>query len=538
MTYYGHRRVNTRAVDDALAESMLKTTQQAVTKDANLQVLYGPDLAYKATHGHRRIWSNQRENSYAVQESEVLGTAKTSTFPSFLRETFSRLFTGNRAEKVQAKNVLSEGRWSQKIHGLLDDLPEWNRLTQRCRGSSFNSTLAVTAVADQMLEHIPNHKEDARAARQAMERLKRREAAGEEIPEKLKERAQQAIDRAAREADQLADSIDESAVRQALRAVVDNSNKEMDETEQAMSALGCGSDPGNPSASDNKTKRAVAEKLNQSPKLKQIMEQAGRMKIICQRAQETKAKFGTGELCDLELGDELSRLLPTELVQLVDEDFELLAMRKLLEHGAVQYRLEDKDPEGLGPIVVCVDDSGSMSGLPECWAKGLALSFMWLARAQKRAFAFCTFSGSLGVTMSETDSKRLGPTDILDRLIPFLGGGTNWDEPLQWAEGQIRAAGVMKKADIIFITDGICSLNNVDIHKEVLKELNTKVIGVIIDNPRDYAQNINSQTDGFEQALKVFCSVVFRFSNIVLEDGTDNTGRLHDDNLLRAVFSL
>ena len=59
----------------------------------------------------------------------------------------------------------------------------------------------------------------------------------------------------------------------------------------------------------------------------------------------------------MELGNDLGRLLPVELVKLRHPRLHGLAMRDLLERKAMQYALTGKERLGKGPLVLLLDRS-------------------------------------------------------------------------------------------------------------------------------------------------------------------------------------
>jgi uncharacterized protein with von Willebrand factor type A (vWA) domain len=141
--------------------------------------------------------------------------------------------------------------------------------------------------------------------------------------------------------------------------------------------------------------------------------------------------------------------------------------KKFAEGQLMQYKLRSTIKEQKGPIICCIDNSGSMSGDNELWSKALGLGLLEIAIKQKRKLVILHF-GSSGEKIKRFDFKS-GDAP-LDRKIAmaeyFLGGGTDFEYPLNHARKIIEEE--HPKADIIFITDGIC-----DITSKWLKEWET-----------------------------------------------------------------
>jgi uncharacterized protein with von Willebrand factor type A (vWA) domain len=83
---------------------------------------------------------------------------------------------------------------------------------------------------------------------------------------------------------------------------------------------------------------------------------------------------------------------------LADPDLEDLFYLRFAERGLMQYDLIGHEPEGQGPIIIAIDESGSMTtdygGMTgEVWSKAVMLALLSIARLQKRDLAVIHFSG-------------------------------------------------------------------------------------------------------------------------------------------------
>lgn len=96
------------------------------------------------------------------------------------------------------------------------------------------------------------------------------------------------------------------------------------------------------------------------------------------------------------LGDDLNSLLPQELATLGTPDTEDLFYKRF-----VQKRLQvfssassssNKNEKHKGPIFICIDTSGSMTGEPEKMAKTLALAVAIIARRKRRPVCMVNYS--------------------------------------------------------------------------------------------------------------------------------------------------
>jgi uncharacterized protein with von Willebrand factor type A (vWA) domain len=107
----------------------------------------------------------------------------------------------------------------------------------------------------------------------------------------------------------------------------------------------------------------------------------------------------------------------------------------------------------MGPMLVCVDTSGSMQGGAEAVAKAAVLEAVRTAHAQRRPCHVFAFSGP-----DEVLEMELGvDLDGLERLTQFMGqtfrGGTDIGGPLERALAKVED-GNWQLADLLIASDG------------------------------------------------------------------------------------
>lgn len=247
-----------------------------------------------------------------------------------------------------------------------------------------------------------------------------------------------------------------------LRAVnraIEAAQEQVDEIDEMSNALGCG-DSGAGGQIDQKRVAALYNEVRNNPKLRRIIELAGRYRRVAQSKQRQKATHGYDDMIGIVLDGDVGRLLPLERAQLADEDFELDAMRRLVERQSMCRQYRGVEHVGKGPIVVCVDESGSMDGEPVSNAKAFALAMAWVARHQNRFCALVGYSGGTEGTLCVLPPGKWDETALMDWLCHFYGAGTTMDVPLAelpfkyW--DQIKAP--KGKTDVILITDAIVNV--------------------------------------------------------------------------------
>lgn len=194
----------------------------------------------------------------------------------------------------------------------------------------------------------------------------------------------------------------------------------------------------------------LAEKLSHDKKLKEIATWAGRMKVIANRKQRSKHKDAINRN-GIRLGNAVEQLLPMELGSYASPMTKMDFLRRYVEGQTLQYDTKGPEQLGKGPIVLCLDQSGSMANQDPI-SKGFALALMSIARKQRRDFAWIPFSSHAADPLIYERGK-IGVQDMIQLATFFLDGGTRFEPPLKAASEVIKLSRFYQ-ADIVFVTDG------------------------------------------------------------------------------------
>ncbi len=307
-----------------------------------------------------------------------------------------------------------------------------------------------------------------------------------------------------------------SAVGQA----VSKAQQEVDDLNDMSSALGCGGDGGKDGRMDTARTVEMFKRVRNSDMLRRICEKAGRFRRFAQAKQRQKVSHGLDDMVGVELSGDLGRILPHELAQLTDPDLELDAMRRLVERQMMARQYRGIEKVGKGPIIGCVDESGSMRGRPVEDAKAFALSLAWIAHAQKRWCCLIGYAGGTEGTCCVLKPGKWDQEKLLDWLEHFYGGGTVLDVPLselpnKWWPELVQQGLPQGQTDLVLITDGIVNLapdmrDNFLAWKKVSK---CRTLSLILNaEPGDLSQvsdevykvgSISLAESGIEKALSI-----------------------------------
>ena len=404
----------------------------------------------------RYIWKHHVEPARAVKAILADGAKKFEAFPAFGRELFGRLFS---PKEARVDNVRPEDGWQVRAHDELCELQGWSSLLKRATGDRLLAATAATAMAEKVLANLPaptSKVADADVLRRRVRGLLHmvREGVGDGAElQVLLTQAREQGQAAVANACAYANDLDESVLRDALRAAVAAAHAQLDDVEAGLAGF-CGWGQGEMRpGGDVDEKEKMAALLRQSEKLQRLGVMAGRMRRIAMLKRRSRSKHARDEVSDIERGNDLGRVLPSELVKLADPLLSLDFARAFVEGTLVQYRLHGRERQGRGPVVVCLDSSGSMEGEREVWSKAVALALMQLAVADKRRCRIVQFDDGV----RRVDDFVPGKVDsamVMAAMFPFYGGGTDFEEPLTKAMEAINDDAGLKNADVILITDG------------------------------------------------------------------------------------
>lgn len=303
--------------------------------------------------------------------------------------------------------------------------PEFKALRNRTCGDLVLSGLAAKAICDQWVAYAAKERPEHEGP--------------EGFPGGPGESTEDAIDR----------------IRSVNKAT-DDAEKAADDADGLMAGLGIGQG----GKTDGERLLKVFRAVRNSTLLTDIMREAGRYVARCDGLQRVKTVFGRGELTGIEQSGDLARLLPWELAQVAGAipELEALALYRLATRRSLSYRRGMKLPAESGPIVVCVDESGSMGGDHIIQAKALALAMVWLARKQKRWVCLAGFSAGTQASWHVCRPNDHDDEGLLKWLEHFYNGGTTLEVPcisVPEAWTRLQAEGMPRgRTDQIIITDG------------------------------------------------------------------------------------
>ena len=247
-------------------------------------------------------------------------------------------------------------------------------------------------------------------------------------------------------------------------------------------SLAAGTEEGELKQIDMESILKVAERYRNSPDMQLLIKELGRMRRIALKTMHSMTKeVENTQNKPVELDDNISRMIPNEMVKSRHPGLKKEFRKRLLEKQIECFDTKGPQPSNRGPVLICKDTSGSMHGAPNAWATALGLTTGFVATSQGRRYALINFSSRGQLKVSEFEKRTPFPDQIEEASFMF-NGGTCFETPLGKCEEMIQEA-AYDEADVLFLTDGICHVSD-EFLKSFLKtkaERHFKVITVLIN---------------------------------------------------------
>ncbi|MCX7168169.1 MAG: VWA domain-containing protein [Rhodocyclales bacterium] len=227
-------------------------------------------------------------------------------------------------------------------------------------------------------------------------------------------------------------------------------------------------------------------------------------KAIAQRPETRTVRVPDmpGETRGIHRSDRIARMLPAEAMLLGHPRLRLVWHARRAERTLLSYEDDDRMTEvrlhqalvsqprpgpqagkrlELGPMLVCVDTSGSMQGGAEAVAKAIVLEAMRAAHAQQRACHVFAFGGPDELVEMELGVDRAGIERVTDFLGQAFRGGTDICGPLESVIAKLEDQR-WQLADLLIATDGEFGATPAVAARlaAVKRELGLRVQGVLI----------------------------------------------------------
>ena len=236
------------------------------------------------------------------------------------------------------------------------------------------------------------------------------------------------------------------------------------------------------------------------PQLEQMANKMGRM-ADDEAAERMPVAIGgnmkmehaaKSDILGVALSKDIRSMLPLEVAQCSDDELYDVFLYKYATRNLQTFHHKSEllkpsrqvapRPARLkGPMIVCVDRSGSMAGLPEELANSLMIKLLTIAERQKRSLYLISFS--VEARPIEVSRDR---TALLDFFRQQSAGDTNATKMLKQVFDLLES-GEYASADVLWFTDFRIPLCHVELRKQLTgyRRQGTKFYGLKIGHAFD-----------------------------------------------------
>jgi len=462
----------------------------------------------------RVAWRDVYAQSAALRELSAQLLTRHAHAPDLLADVF--LCAYQAAPRLRDRTVMAPSHLvHHQVVTALTQSPDFAALRRETAGDAYAAAMAVLAQASTLRGLLERSREARERTGRADRARQEAEAAAAAVGEALRQAAEEADGQgevpapaatAVRRAAEAAREAEESARREdgaaaqamaaavpGIRSAARNAASAAAEAVRQEAALmrAWGVDAGETERMPFEERARLAERLR-SGRLARWAELIGRFRQMAAGERARKVEHATGELVGVTLGDDLSRVIPSELAVLGVPELRAVFAARYAAGELMLYDSRGEQGTGKGAVIACVDTSHSMyaegpGGVTrEAWSKACALALLDQARHAGRDFVGILFSAADKLQVFRFPGDRPAPvSDVLDFAETFLGGGTDFQRPLGTAakilEEEFDTAS-RARGDIVLITDDACEVseNWTRLWNEIKRRLDFRLFGIAI----------------------------------------------------------
>lgn len=403
---------------------------------------------------------HMREKFEKWGETEVTRKEEWEDFPLAMDTFFSALY---KPKPRPEENLTKRGRLVRDILDEVEETQEWKNFRHHTVLDRVSSAMGAIAIGEALTlpDDLPDEEEGGEPGDEPM------------LTEEQK-----------------------GDIRRQVRAAIQEASEQVQE-QKDIEGLMWGNDSGDFSQQHAPEERiALAKRVKDNQRLRKLAKIVGRMRLIADEKYRDKVVHGRDELTDIVVGDTLFDIIPAERVALAIPELEDLFYFRYLQKNLLQYEFTGIDSEGIGPIVARIDISGSMGmtlggpnlhGLEDMtkldWAIAIALSLTVIAKKEKRPLNIGFFDTMMKQSYNFPKGE-INSDDVLQIASTELAGGTEFEPPLRDALNIITANPDWRKADILFISDGMSSVSSgfLEEYDKVKEEYEVNTYSVLLNH--------------------------------------------------------
>lgn len=460
-----------------------------------------------------------KQRSKELLELEETGEEQFKQFPELMQDTFDALYKNN-PDLIEEWRIRPDYLLNREIIVKVLESARYKELRVMTQLDELTSALGTQIMGEELLEWMKELK-DQLAAQEALSEAvndilgaqqsddaddaddadDKKGKKGKGTKKYTLEEAMKLYEEAKAKFD---DSINQKRFTQGIERLTAKVKDAVKETSEMISNWGL-EQSGSYTMKPVNEKMELLNRLRSSPKLQQIARMAGRYRRLALQTKREKVRKGIDDVYSIKPGNDLARVLPSELMKLKNPVTRKMFIADFIEGKTLNYEIRGKEKKAKGPIIICIDESGSMNGLPEVWSKSVALALLEIAREQKRDFFVIHFSDQRKIEQLHTNEflkdTPFKVEEMLDMAEHFDNGGTVFEPALDLARKKIGENRTWSKADIIFVTDGESAVTEkwYKDYNEWKKENKVSVYSILIDSGPNTPVVLNLFSDKVEK---------------------------------------
>jgi uncharacterized protein with von Willebrand factor type A (vWA) domain len=493
-----------------------------------------------------RAFEEIKIRSVNLLKTEEKGSADYPPFPELMQDTFDGLYKYD-PELLPESQIKRDYLLNHKVMSELTEAQRFKELRVMTQLDDVNAAIGTELMSEEMQAYVQN---ELKKEREALEKLK---AAGDEMDKAAEEAGEEGeggagvgtgegkggegkglskkkftLEEAKKKYEEAMKNFQQATTRDefkhSISRVAAKVRDSVRETNDLITNWGLGAS-GSFMRKSPHEKIELLNRIRSSAKLKKIADLAGRFRQLISTMEHEKIKYGLDETYSIMQGNSIEHLITSELMRYMHPKTKRQFLLDLIEGKTLQYQIRGKEKKGKGPIVICLDSSGSMEGPPEVWSKAVALMLLEFAQKSvpKRDFYCVHFSsGYRGKDLHVNEfpkDKDFNPEEVLAMAEYFEAGGTEFEPPLNLAREKIGNDPIYKKSDIIFVTDGQSVVSDEWLipFKKWKEENNVKIYSILIDS----WDNSTSTLDQFSDSISKLSNLKTNQEDIALSIFTD-----------------
>ncbi|MBS9778349.1 MAG: VWA domain-containing protein [Gammaproteobacteria bacterium] len=254
---------------------------------------------------------------------------------------------------------------------------------------------------------------------------------------------------------------------------------------------------------DNENVRTLCEMLGKMRDTDILTDNIDIRSVIKPLSTVNSTSMAKEEITGIRLGRDLECALPSELSLLSTPEVALCFDVKYFESRITSFNMDglspdikpietiDEDPEpekeNLGPMIICIDTSGSMAGAPETIGKAVTLFMAYQAKRQKRPCYIINFATEIEtIQLDECNDDA----DLISFLQMSFHSGTSIGPALSHSITMMDDC-LFEKSDLLVISDFIVGHIPDDIRKrmELQRNLDNRFYSLVIGEKFMYKRN-------------------------------------------------